>query len=268
MKFGSNVIFYDRLCASLSQCDATGFRTCREIEGSYIDNLGSHFGKPVFLSGPIIPNPPTSTLEEKWIKWLGKFKARSVIYCALGSECTLKRYQFQELVLGFELTGWPFLAAPKPPLGAGSIEEALPEGFEDRIQGRGVVHGGWVQQLRILEHPSIGCFITHCGLSSLFEGLMNQCQLVLLPHAGDQFFNARIMSNNLKVGVEIEKGEEDGLFTKESICKAVRTVMEDDNEVGREVKANHAKLRDLLSSEYLESSYIDSFCQNLQDLVG
>nr|POF19645.1 udp-glycosyltransferase 79b30 [Quercus suber] len=247
MKFGSNVIFYDRLCASLSQCDATGFRTCREIEGSYIDNLGSHFRKPVFLSGPIIPNPPTSTLEEKWIKWLGKFKARSVIYCAFGSECTLKRYQFQELVLGFELSGWPFLAALKPPLGAGSIEEALPEGFEERVQGRGVVHGGWVQQLRILEHPSIGCFITHCGLSSLFEGLMNQFQLV---------------------GVEIEKGEEDGLFTKESVCKAVRTVMEDDNEVGREVKANHTKLRDLLSSEYLESSYIDSFCQNLQDLVG
>lgn len=84
---------------------------------------------------------------------------------------------------------------------------------------------------------------------------MNPCQLVLLPHAGAQFFNARIMSNNLMVGVEIEKGE-DGLFTKESVCKAVRTVMEDDNEVGREVKANHAKLRDLLSSEYLESSYI------------
>ena len=268
MKFGSEVIFYDRLCASLSQCDATGFRTCREIEGSYIDNLGSRFGKPIFLSGPIIPNPPTSTLEEKWIKWLGKFKARSVIYCALGSECTLKRDQFQELVLGFELSGWPFLAALKPPLGADSIEEALPEGFEERVQGRGVVHGGWVQQLRILEHPSIGCFITHCGLSSLVEGLMNQCQLVLLPHAGDQFFNARIMSNNLKVGVEIEKGEEDGLFTKESICKAVRTVMEDDNKVGRKVRANHAKLRDLLCSEYLESSYIDSFCQNLQDLVG
>lgn len=53
------------------------------------------------------------------------------------------------------------------------------------------------------------------------------------------------MSKNLKVGVEIEKGEEDGLFTKESVCKAVRAVMEDDSEVGREVRANHAKLRAL-----------------------
>ncbi|KAM4103963.1 hypothetical protein ACJW30_06G119000 [Castanea mollissima] len=256
MKLGGDVIFSDRL-SGLSQCDAIAFRTCREIEGPYIDNLGRHLGKPVFLSGPVITKPPTPTLDEKWFKWLGKFKAGSVIY-----------YQFQELVLGLELSGRPFLAALKPPLGSEFIEEAWPEGFEERVQGIGVVHGGWVQQLLILEHPSVGCFITHCELGSLFEGLMSQCQLVILPQVVDQVFNARIMSKNLKVGVEIEKGEEDGLLTKESVCKEVRTVMEDDSEVGRDVRANHAKLRDLLSNEDLESSYIDGFCQNLQDLVG
>ncbi|KAL4620512.1 hypothetical protein ACB092_06G159800 [Castanea dentata] len=195
MKFGSDVVFHNRLFTSLSQCDALGLRT--------------HFGKSVFLSRPVIPKPPTSALEEKWIKWLGRFKARSVIYCAFGSECTLNKDQFQELVLGFELSGWSFLAALNPPFGAESIEEAsLQEGFEERVQGRGIVHGGWVQQLLILKHPSVGCFITHW------------CQLVLLPHVGDQILNARMMSNNLKVGVEVEKGE-DGLFIKESVCKMV-----------------------------------------------
>ncbi|KAL2331594.1 hypothetical protein Fmac_019175 [Flemingia macrophylla] len=43
-----------------------------------------------------------------------------------------------------------------------------------------------------------------------------------------------MLSAKLKVGVEVEKGEEDGLFTKESVCKAVKTVMEDGNEVARE----------------------------------
>ena len=269
LNFGSDVLLADRLFTSVSQCDALGFRTCREIEGPYIDNVESHFGKPIFLAGPVIPKSATSTsLEEKWIEWLGRFEAGSVIYCAFGSECFLSKDQFQELVLGLELSGWPFLAALKPPCGAESVEEAFPEGFEDRVQGRGIVHGGWVQQLQILEHPSIGCFITHCGLGSLFEALMNKCQLVLLPHICDQFFNARMMSNILKVGVEVEKGEEDGLFTKESVSKAVKIVMEVDSEVGREVRANHAKLRELLSSEDLESSYIDGFCQNLKDLVG
>ena len=47
-------------------------------------------------------------------------------------------------MLGLELSGWPFLAALKPPSGAESTEEALPEGIEERVQGRGIVHGGWV----------------------------------------------------------------------------------------------------------------------------
>ena len=69
------------------------------------------------------------------------------------------------------------------------------------------------------------------------------------------------------VGVEIEKGEEDGLFTKESVCKAVKTVMEDETEVGREVRENHAKLRNFLLSDSLESTCVDGFCQQLQDLL-
>ncbi|KAK7826625.1 udp-glycosyltransferase 79b30 [Quercus suber] len=100
---------------------------------------------------------------------------------------------------------------------------------------------------------------------SVSSSIKLHCQLVLLPHVGDQILNARMMSNNLKVGVVVEKGE-DGLFTMESVCKAVNKVMEVDSEVGREVRANHAKLRELLSSEDLESSYIDGFCQNLKDL--
>jgi len=99
------------------------------------------------------------------------------------------------------------------------------------------------------------------------EALRSQCQLVMLPQIADQIVNARMMGNSLKVGVEVEKGEEDGLFTKGSVCKAVRTVMEVDSEIGRLVRANHAKLRDLLLSEDLQSSYIDSFCQKLKDLV-
>jgi UDP:flavonoid glycosyltransferase YjiC (YdhE family) len=269
MKFGSDVLFLDRQFTSLDQSDALGFWACREIEGPYIDYLVSQFEKPVLISGPILVEPPASTLnfEEKWGQWLGSFKAGSVIYCALGSECKLTKDQFQELILGLELSGWPFLAALKPPFGAESVEAALPEGLEERITGKGIVHGEWVQQRLILGHPSIGCFVTHCGSGSLLEALRSQCQLVMLPQIADQIVNARMMGNSLKVGVEVEKGEEDGLFTKGSVCKAVRTVMEVDSEMGRLVRANHAKLRDLLLSEDLQSSYIDSFCQKLKDLV-
>ncbi|KAJ7981535.1 Glycosyltransferase [Quillaja saponaria] len=233
-KFGGNVLFYERYYNGLIGSDALGFRTCREIEGPFVDYLGKEFGKPVLLSGIVIPETPTSALDKKWATWLGGFRAGSHL---------------------------------KPPMGFKSVEAALPDGFQERVEGKGIVEGGWIQQQLILEHPSIGCFVTHCGRGSLSEALVNQCQLVLLPHEGDHIFNARLMSNNLKIGVEVEKGEEDGLFTKESVCKAVRTVMDDDNEAGREVRTNKTKLRQLLLSNNLETSYIDTFCEKLQALL-
>lgn len=269
MIFGSDVHFFHRHFTGLCESDAIAFKSCREIEGPFVDYLISEFKKPVLLSGPDGEiQEPTTTLDHKWAEWLSKFKAGSVIYCAFGSECTLTKDQFQELVLGFELTNLPFFAALKPPLGMNTVAAALPEGFEERVEGRGVVYGGWVQQQHILEHPSIGCFVTHCGAGSLSEALVKKCQLVLLPHVGDHFFRARTMSSCLKVGVEVERREEDGNFSKENVCKAVKTVMDEENETGKEIRANRAKLRELLLDKDLEESYISNFIHNLQALVG
>ncbi|RYR59018.1 hypothetical protein Ahy_A05g024868 isoform A [Arachis hypogaea] len=109
------------------------------------------------------------------------------------------------------------------------FEEALPEGFKER----GVVYSRWVQQQLVLEHPSVGCFITHCGSASITEAL----------------------------------GEEDGLFTKESVFKAVKIVMDDESEVGRAVRENHSKVKNFLLTKDFETSCLDSFCRKLQDLL-
>ncbi|WJX68768.1 anthocyanidin 3-O-glucoside 2'''-O-xylosyltransferase [Trifolium repens] len=215
LEFRSGVLLLDRVDIGTRLSDAVAFKGCREIDGLYADYLQTVFGKPVLLSGPLLPEPPKTTLEEKWISWLNGFKHGSVIFCTYGSE------------------------ALKPPNGFDSIEEALPEGFNERVKGKGIVYGSWIQQQLILEHPSVGCFITHCGAASITEGLVNT----------------------------FEKGEEDGLFTKESVCKAVKIVMDEENEVGREVRTNHEKIRNFLLSSNLESSCVDCFCQNLYNLL-
>ncbi|KAF7822880.1 UDP-glycosyltransferase 79B30-like [Senna tora] len=199
-----------------TQADAIGFKGSREIEGPFVDHLANQFGKPVLLSGPAIPDPPSSS---------------------------------SELLLGLELTGFPFLAALRPPSGFESVESAMPGGFQERVGERGMVHGGWVQQQEILGHTSVGCFITHCGVDL------------------DQSINARTMSSYLKVGVEVEKGEEDGLFTRESVCKAVRSVMDEESEIGKEIRENHNRFRSYLLSKDLESSCVDSFCNEIRELL-
>ncbi|QCD87416.1 hydroquinone glucosyltransferase [Vigna unguiculata] len=267
-EFGSGVRYYERISTSTRLADAVACRSCREIEGPYADFLERSYGKPLLLSGPVIPEPHTSPLEEKWAEWLSGFKEGSVVYCAFGSECRLHQDQLKELLLGLELTGFPFLAALKAPVGFESVEAAMPKGFSERVRGRGIVYGSWVQQTLILDHPSIGCFITHCGVASLLEALVSKCQIVVLPNYIDQLLNAKMISSSIKAGVQVEKGEEDGFFTKESVCRAVKTVMDLESEIGREVRENHLKLRNLLLTKDLENSYFDSFCLKLQELVG
>lgn len=266
-EYGDEVEFSDRLLTSVSDCDAIGFKTCHEIEGPYADYVGNLFNKSVLLAGPVLPEPPNSSLDEKWGNWLGQFEPSTVIYCSFGSECILPKAQLQELVLGFEMTQMPFLVALKPPLECETIDSALPEGFQERAANKGIVTSDWVPQQLILGHKAIGCFVTHCGYGSLSEALVKECQLVLLPNVGDQIINARMMAQDLKVGVEIEKDDENGLFDRDGVCRVVKVVMYDESEIGKVVKANHTKWREFLLKDGLERDYVDSFVNKLQHLL-
>ncbi|CAL5403037.1 unnamed protein product [Camellia sinensis] len=263
--FGSGITFYDRVTTSMKECNAISIRTCHEIEGQLCDYIGSQFGKPVLLTGPVLLESEKTPLEDRWAKWLGGFEPNLVVFCAFGSQWVLEKDQFQELVLGLELTGLPFLVAVKPPTGAATVEEALPEGFQERVKGRGVVYGGWVQQTHLLNHPSVGCFVNHCGFGSMWESLTSNSQIVLVPHLGDQILNTRLMADELKVAVEVER-DENGWFSKESLCKAVKSTMDKDSEVGVLVRKNHGKWKQTLTSPGFMSGYIDEFIHKLHEL--
>ncbi|KAH0694387.1 hypothetical protein KY285_021484 [Solanum tuberosum] len=237
-----------------SLCDAIAVKTCREIEGIFCDYVATLLEKPVLYIGPVIPEPKKE--QHELSNWLEKFEQGSVVFCAFGSQMILEKKQFQQLVLGFELTELPFLLVVKPPQGTNSVEEALPEGFKQRVP-----------QLKILRHKSVGCFVTHCGYGSMWESLvLCDCQLVLLPRPIDHIFTARLMGQHLQVGVEVEKDEND-LFTKENLCKAVKCVMDKDSQIGCLVKENHRKWKELLSSPGFMSNYIDHFIQDLHGLL-
>ncbi|TMW81886.1 hypothetical protein EJD97_007485, partial [Solanum chilense] len=238
-EYGKGITFQERLDKALTRCDVIAAKTCREIEGIFCEYLANLLEKPVIYAGPVIPEPKKE--QHELSNWLEKFEPGSVVFCAFGSQMILEKTQFQELVLGFELTELPFLLVVKTPQGTNSVEEALPEGFKQRVQEKGLILDCWVPQLEILRHKSVGCFVTHCGYGSMWESLvLCDCQLVLLPRPIDHIFTARLMGQHLKVGVEVEKDEND-MFTKENLCKAVKCVMDKDSQIGCLVKENHRK---------------------------
>uniref|UniRef100_A0A7N0UG85 Glycosyltransferase n=1 Tax=Kalanchoe fedtschenkoi TaxID=63787 RepID=A0A7N0UG85_KALFE len=268
-EYGEGVTFMRRLKTALMDSDAIVVKTWKNLGGHYLDYIKKQTNKPVFTAGQTIPTPPPKPLKGCTTSlWLKKFESKSVIYCAFGSEChALSLGQFQELLLGIELTGLPFLIALKPPTGVGNIELALPEGFQHRTGERGIVTGEWVPQPEILAHDSVGCFVTHCGWGSFTEGLMGKCQLVLMPRIGDQLVNARLMSGDLKVGVEVRRREEDGAFDRYGVCEAVKVVMNVEDGVGKEVKMNYDRWRRVLLGPGLERACVDELVTNLQQLV-
>ncbi|CAH2070030.1 unnamed protein product [Thlaspi arvense] len=260
--------FYHRVTTGLMNCDFISIRTCEEIEGKFCDYIERQYQRKVLLTGPMLPEPDKSTpLEDRWSNWLNGLGQGSVVFCALGSQITLEKDQFQELCLGMELTGLPFLVAVTPPKGAKAIQEALPEGFEERVKGRGVVWGEWVQQPLILAHPSVGCFVSHCGFGSMWESLMSDCQIVLLPYLNDQVLNTRLMTEELEVSVEVQR-EETGWFSKENLSGAIMSVMDKDSEVGNRVRRSHAKLKEVVVSPGLLTGYTDKFVDTLENLVN
>ncbi|ESQ43089.1 hypothetical protein EUTSA_v10013536mg [Eutrema salsugineum] len=260
--------FYNRVTTGLMNCDFISIRTCQEIEGKFCDYIERQYQKKVLLTGPMLPEPEKSKpLEDQWSHWLSGFGQGSVVFCALGSQITLEKDQFQELCLGMELTGLPFLVAVTPPKGAKTIQEALPEGFEDRVKSRGVVWGEWVQQPLILAHSSVGCFVSHCGFGSMWESLMSDCQIVLLPYLNDQVLNTRLMTEELEVSVEVKR-EETGWFSKENLSCAIMSVMEKDSEVGNRVRRSHANLKEVVVSAGLLTGYTDKFVDTLEKLVN
>ncbi|XP_028788611.1 anthocyanidin 3-O-glucoside 2'''-O-xylosyltransferase [Neltuma alba] len=269
LPFGSNnITFYDRITTALGQCDAIAIRTCREIERSFCDYMSLQYQKPVFLTGPVLPGEPKDQkLDPSIATWLAGFQPRAVVFCAFGSQLNLEKPQFQEILLGFELTGLPFLVYLKPPAGCETVDEALPEGFEERVGGRGMVCRGWVQQTLILEHPTVGCFVNHCGFGSMWESLMSEKQIVLCPHLGDQILNTRILVEELAVAVEVEKSEK-AWISKEKLCEAVKKVMDEGSEVGKRVRKNHEEWRRVLGSSGFMDAYIDGFIQNLKELLS
>ncbi|XP_065871872.1 UDP-glycosyltransferase 79B6-like [Euphorbia lathyris] len=266
VEFGSGISFYERMHTASEESDALVYRTCYEIEAPFVDHLAQHFSKPVLLTGPLLPEKAEAPVEEKWEKWLNKFQPGSVVFCAFGSQNMLQKDQFQELLFGFELSGLPFLAALSKPNDCSTIEEALPDGFEERVQERGLIYGGWVPQEQILNHPSVGCFVSHGGSSSMWESMASHCQIVLVPPSFDYDVHSMVMVEELKVAVEVKK-QENGWISKESLSNAIVSVTSLESEVGLMIKSNHARWRKFILDKDMQQTYLDTFINKLLDLL-
>ncbi|KAM1052949.1 hypothetical protein PS2_000491 [Malus domestica] len=184
------------------------------------------------------------------------------LYTALGSEFNLSQQDFTELALGLELSGLPLFFGVLGRPGWSKVADSvkLPEEFEDRVKGRGIVWTTWAAQHKILAHKATGGLLTHCGWSSLIEGLHYGPLLIMLPFLYDQGLNARFWDK--KIGIEVPRNEDDGSFTKNWVAKSLNLVVVD--EEGKAYRDGAKEYSALFGDKDLHDRYMDKCVEHLE----
>lgn len=86
-------------------------------------------------------------------------------------------------------------------------EGQLPLGFQEETKEQGLVVP-WCPQPRVLSHPAIACFVTHCGWNSILETVCSGVPLIAYPQWTDQPTNAKLIEDVFKIGVRLRSVQE------------------------------------------------------------
>uniref|UniRef100_J3MDA3 Uncharacterized protein n=1 Tax=Oryza brachyantha TaxID=4533 RepID=J3MDA3_ORYBR len=176
--------------------------TSRALEGSYLEAqpLEDLAGKRVWAVGPVAPESADDESAGEVTRWLDTFPDAAVAYVSFGTMMTLPPPHAASFAAALERSSTPFVWAASTTM--------LPEGFEERAasSGNGLVIRGWAPQTSVLRHRAVGCFVTHCGWNSVMEAAAAGVPMLAWPMAADQFFNARLVVDEARVGVPVSLG--------------------------------------------------------------
>ncbi|XXG67916.1 hypothetical protein AAC387_Pa06g1149 [Persea americana] len=190
------------------------------------------------------------------VLWLNLHRPSSVLYVSFGSENTISASQMMELAMGLEESGRAFIWVVRPPLGNdinGDFRaEWLPERLEERVAERkqGLLVRQWAPQLEILAHESTGAFFSHCGWNSVLESLSQGIPLMGWAIAADQFYNSKVLEEEVGVCVEIARGNSTEI-DKGHVKEVIEMVM-GETENGKKMRRKALEVKEMIEAAIRE----------------
>nr|XP_027084112.1 flavanone 7-O-glucoside 2''-O-beta-L-rhamnosyltransferase-like [Coffea arabica] len=192
-------------------------KTLSEIEQKHIDYYSLKIKKEVIPVGPLVQEPENRSSDMVFLEWLSKRGPSSVIFFSFGTEYFLSKEEIEVIAYGLELSMVSFIWVVR--FHGRKNVTSLPEGFQKRVAERGMVVEGWAPQVKILGHPNIGGFASHCGWSSTLIAF--DVPIIAMPMQLDQPLNSRLVA---ELGVGIEVRRENGKF-REEIASVIKQVV-------------------------------------------
>ncbi|GAU23263.1 hypothetical protein TSUD_281560 [Trifolium subterraneum] len=191
--------------------------TFDEFEKPYLDYLKTELGHDrVWAVGPLLPVDDSSTMAlqrggsssvsvNDVVSWLDQRQDKTVVYVCFGSLTILTKDQTDAIASGLLKSGVHFIWSIKE--GVKTKNENDEElDFEDAVVGRGLVIRGWAPQVLILRHKAVGAFLTHCGWNSVLESVVAGVPCLAWPMTADQFVDATLLVDELKVAKKVCEG--------------------------------------------------------------
>ena len=139
--------------------------------------------------------------EDTSEQWLDKQKVNSVVYIAFGSLANLTLEEVHAIAYGLLQSKQPFIWALREDT-VPNVVDPLPPGFRQSIVAQGLIMT-WTQQRRLLKHPAIGAFLTHCGWGSTLESVCMGVPLICWPLYGDQLLNCNLLVDQWQAGIRL-----------------------------------------------------------------
>ncbi|KAL3533746.1 hypothetical protein ACH5RR_007267 [Cinchona calisaya] len=150
----------------------------------------------------------------------------------------------------------------------GEVRRAqLPEGFEERMEKRGMILRDWAPQLGILGHLSTVGFISHCGWNSCIESITMGVPVAAWPMHSDQPRNALLLEKVLKIGqIVSDWSRRDEPVTSVVVENVVRRLM--DSAEGEEMRQRIGELSKVVKESVMDGGVsrleLDSFIAHIR----
>ncbi|XP_073132538.1 zeatin O-xylosyltransferase-like [Henckelia pumila] len=247
------------------------YNSSRLMEGPYLDLLANKEivgDRKSWAIGPIIPPKlASSDSPPKCLQWLDQQEPNSVIYVSFGTTTSLTDEEIKELALGLEQSRqkfiWVLRDADKADIFAGEARRAeLPKGFEERVEGVGIVVRDWAPQPEILAHQATGGFMSHCGWNSCIESVTMGVPIAAWPMHSDQPRNAFLVTEILKLGIVVKEWDPSGEVVRaQAIANVVKTLMasEDGDEIRKRAEKLGAAMRQSTEEGGVSRLELESF---------
>ncbi|CAN6479907.1 unnamed protein product [Victoria cruziana] len=223
-----------------ARASALILNTFEELEHEILEAIRSRipYSLPV---GPLLklsPSTPTDGLisafksslwkeDKSCLNWLDQKEVGSVIYVNFGSITVMSSHQLLEFAWGLANSKHPFLWVIRPDLVKGEAA-VLPEDFILETRERGLTVS-WCPQELVLNHPSVGFFLTHNGWNSTLESICAGVPMLSWPFHSEQMTNCKYACTKWGIATEVHNNA-----AREEIEGQVRECME--GEKGKEMR--------------------------------